>query len=154
MENKRTKGFAEVVLASLFAVFLLVVPFLTIFIVGTATALQFELTYYGELSKMYAKLQKTENKKIVVIGNSNISFGVDSGAFRAVLKEAGLDFAVCNMGLYGALGTKMMMENRRCLHRRRRYRHFYSGDRFSVALAVFFRRRGMAGARFRFQYVQ
>lgn len=89
MENKRTKGFAEVVLASLFAVFLLVVPFLTIFIVGTATALQFELTYYGELSKMYAKLQKTENKKIVVIGNSNISFGVDSALFERCSKKRG-----------------------------------------------------------------
>lgn len=37
MENIRLKRFTAVVLASFFAVFLLVVPFLTIFIVGTAT---------------------------------------------------------------------------------------------------------------------
>ena len=59
---------------------------------------------------MYDKLATTKGNKVVVVGNSNIPFGVDSALAEKLLKGAGLDYSVCNFGLYGALGTRFMCE--------------------------------------------
>ena len=71
---------------------------------------QYTQTYYGALSVLYSQLKETDSKKIVIIGNSNVAFGVDSALAEELLKDAGIDYSVRNFGLYGALGTKMMCE--------------------------------------------
>lgn len=98
------------VLCCLFVLMITAAPFLCVFLTGICLPPQYSQTYYGELAEMYHKLQTAEGKKIVVIGNSNVAFGVDSALAETLLKEAGLDYSVCNFGLYGALGTKMMCE--------------------------------------------
>ena len=67
-------------------------------------------TYYAELSELYQKLKDTQGKKIVIVGGSNVTFGVDSAQMEATLRECGLDYTVCNFGLYAAVGTSAMLE--------------------------------------------
>ena len=66
-------------------------------------------TYYAELPELYSRLQNTEGKKIVIIGGSNVAFGVDSADLEASLREHGFDYTVCNFGLYAAVGTSAML---------------------------------------------
>lgn len=72
--------------------------------------LQYDLTYYAQLSDMYDKLENTEGKKIVIIGGSSVAFGVQSAAIEGELRANGQEYTVCNFGLYGALGTKVMLD--------------------------------------------
>lgn len=67
-------------------------------------------TYYAELSELYQKLKDTQGMKIVIVGGSNVAFGVDSAQMEATLRECGLDYTVCNFGLYAAVGTSAMLE--------------------------------------------
>jgi hypothetical protein len=71
---------------------------------------QYDETYYGELKDLYQKLSTTSGKKVVVLGNSNVAFGVNSALLEKELKAAGLDYTVCNFGLYISLGTKVMLD--------------------------------------------
>lgn len=87
---------------------LLIVP-VVLLIVGLFLPAQFSNTYYGELSIMYTRLKNTEGKKIVVIGNSAVAFGVDSALLEEELNKNGYEYTVCNFGLYGALGTKLIL---------------------------------------------
>lgn len=85
-------------------------PFLAVFLVGVNSESRYGETYYGELHEMYTNLKNTEEKKIVVLGNSNVAFGFDSKLAEDLLKKDGLDYKICNFGLYGSLGTKMMLD--------------------------------------------
>lgn len=71
---------------------------------------QFTDTYYGELPYMKKRLEETEGKKIVLIGNSALAFGIDVSLMQKELSNASLDYTVCPFGLYGAIGTKAMMD--------------------------------------------
>ena len=67
-------------------------------------------SYYAQLPELYQKLKETEGKKIIIVGGSNIAFGVDSAQMEATLRECGFDYTVCNFGLYAAVGTSAMLE--------------------------------------------
>ena len=67
-------------------------------------------TYYAELPALYQKLKETQGQKIVIVGGSNVAFGVDSAQMEATLRECGFDYIVCNFGLYAAVGTSAMLE--------------------------------------------
>ena len=110
MQNAAKKRILTVVLSCVFTVIAVAFPFLSVFITGLCLPAQYSETYYGELAQMYKKLESTEGKKIVVLGNSNVAFGVDTALAQKLLNEAGLEYSVCNFGLYGALGTKMTCE--------------------------------------------
>lgn len=105
MLKKKTIVFT--VLLSILAV--LVAP-IAVVIVGISIPTQFSDTYYGELGVMYDKLTKTEGKKIVVVGNSSVAFGVYSDFLEKELEKSELDYSVCNFGLYGSIGTKTMLD--------------------------------------------
>lgn len=78
---------------------------------GLGSPAVFDETYYGELSPMYEKLKANKGKKkIVFLGNSAVAFGVDSSLIQKELGYDGADYGVCNFGLYGAIGTKAMMD--------------------------------------------
>lgn len=85
------------------------IPF-TIVLYGFSTPPQFDETYYGELGAMYNRLTQTEGKKIVIIGMSSVPFGVDSELMQLELIQCGMEYSVCNFGLYGALGIKVMLD--------------------------------------------
>ncbi|MGN0813792.1 MAG: hypothetical protein ACI4MH_00995 [Candidatus Coproplasma sp.] len=108
--KKAKSRLPQIIAAVIVTVALTVVPFVSVFLAGVLTPPQYTQTYYGELSAMYARLKNTTGKKVIIIGNSNVAFGVDSALAEELLKEGGLDYSVCNFGLYGALGTKMMLD--------------------------------------------
>lgn len=90
-------------------IFVLIIP-VSVVITGFCVAPQFSETYYGELGEMYDKLRTTKGKKIVIIGTSGVAFGVDSALIEQELRSAGQEYTVCNFGLYGAIGTKVMFD--------------------------------------------
>lgn len=96
----------KTIVAILITLLLLSAIPLSVIGVGFGLPSQYSETYYGELKHMYNKLYSAQGKKIVIIGNSSVAFGVDSA-----LMEEHLDgYTVCNFGLYGTLGTKLMLD--------------------------------------------
>lgn len=67
-------------------------------------------SYYAQLPELYEKLKTTEGKKVIIVGGSNIAFGVDSAQMEHTLRNCGYDYTVCNFGLYAAIGTSAMLE--------------------------------------------
>lgn len=65
----------------------------------------YDETYYGELPYMFNRLKNTKGRKIVFVGNSAAAFSV-----RRDLLEEELGMPVVLFGLYGAIGTKTMMD--------------------------------------------
>ncbi len=106
---QKNETFIKVV-ACILSCLLILTPFLSVFLTAMLLPPQYADTYYGQLSVMVDKLKSTEGKKIVIIGNSAVAFGVDSALMEQLLNEGGLEYKVVNFGLYGALGTKMMMD--------------------------------------------
>ena len=51
-------------------------------------------TYYAALPGLYERLDGTANKKIVIIGNSSVPFGVDTALLEKLLIESGQDYTV------------------------------------------------------------
>lgn len=94
-----------VILISVIVLFILAMP-LTIMLVGFCSPPHYGETYYGQLPHMFNRLNNTEGKKIVLIGNSAIAFGVRSD----LLAEEFPGYSVVNFGLYGTIGTKTMMD--------------------------------------------
>ena len=66
-------------------------------------------SYYAQLPALYEKLQSTRGQKIVIVGGSNVAFGVDSALLEETLRRHGYDYTVCNFGLYAAVGTSAML---------------------------------------------
>lgn len=67
-------------------------------------------TYYAQLPRMYRNLTREAGKKIVVVGGSNVAFGLDSALLEQILRDAGYEYRVCPFGLYGAVGTSAMLD--------------------------------------------
>lgn len=110
MERGKRCRLTTILLTCVFVLIAVAAPFLSVFLTGIFLPAQYGDTYYGELAPLFHKLKSTKSKKIVVLGNSNVAFGVDSALAQRLLNEAGEEYSVCNFGLYGALGTKMMCE--------------------------------------------
>lgn len=64
-------------------------------------------TYYAALVDKVNLLEKHKNdKKIILVGGSNVAFGFDSKYLENIFPE----YKVINFGLYAALGTKIMVD--------------------------------------------
>lgn len=110
MQNVQKRKLLRSVLAAVIAALLIAVPFVSVFFGGVFIPSQYSQTYYGELYNMYVRLKETEGRKIVIIGNSNVAFGVDSLLFEQLINTSDEQYTVCNFGLYGSLGTRMMLD--------------------------------------------
>ena len=110
MQKADNRNRIGVIVKVVLVIFAVVVPFFSVFFLGIFLPSQYNETYYGELSAMYSRLNETEGNKIVVIGNSSVPFGVNSALCERLLRDGGENYSVCNFGLYGALGTKMMLD--------------------------------------------
>ena len=86
------------------SVCLLAIP-LTIVSSGFALSPQYDETYYGELPYMFNRLKNGKEGKVIIVGNSAIAFGT-----RKDILEKELNKEVIAFGLYGAIGTKAMMD--------------------------------------------
>ncbi|MGN1095806.1 MAG: hypothetical protein ACI4QR_05415 [Eubacteriales bacterium] len=81
------------------------IPFIAIASLGFFLPSQFDRTFLGELAPKTERLYSIEEPKIIIIGGSSVSFGIDS----ALMEEA-LGMPVVNFGLYATLGTKLMLD--------------------------------------------
>lgn len=81
-----------------------------ILVAGAALPDYYQDSYYAELPEMYQRLKQTEKPKIVVVGGSNVAFGLDSALLEFLLAEKGFDYAVIPFGLYAAVGTSAMLD--------------------------------------------
>ena len=92
---------ASIIISSLC---LLAIP-LTVVSVGFALTPQFDETYYGELPHMFKRLKDAKEGKIILVGNSAIAFASNNDLIKQEI-----DKEVITFGLYGAIGTKAMMD--------------------------------------------
>ena len=96
--KKTIKVIAAVLAAMLLGLFIIVQTVLLL-------PKQFDEVYFGELTTKYQRLRNVQGSKVVVIGGSSVAFGVDSA-----MMEQHLGMPVVNFGLYGPLGTTIMMD--------------------------------------------
>lgn len=66
-------------------------------------------SYYAELAPLTERLDRAQGKKIVLVGGSNIAFGVDVSLLEELLAEKGYAYTVCPYGLYAAVGCSAML---------------------------------------------
>ena len=57
---------------------------------GAALPDFYQDSYYAELPEMYRRLESVEGPKIVVVGGSNVAFGLDSALLEELLEERAL----------------------------------------------------------------
>ena len=72
---------------------------LCLFFAVTGSPDRFQDTYVGALPLKYETLQRTEGKKIIIIGGSSAAFGIDEALLKA---ETG--YEVVNLGLHAGFG--------------------------------------------------
>jgi len=84
---------------------LVLIPFLSVFTVAFLLPSEFDGSFVGALDEKLSRLNSIEEDKIVIIGGSSTAFGYDSR-----ILEKYLDMPVVNLGLYAALGTKVMLD--------------------------------------------
>lgn len=65
----------------------------------------YSVEYVGGIRGKIKKLKETKGQKIVIVGGSNASFGIDTGAMEKEFRTP-----VVNMALHGGLSAKYMME--------------------------------------------
>ena len=92
-----------------------VLTFLSLPIVGLVCFHEFsgpvyQETYYGEFLPLNRILKSKTEKKVVVIGTSSVPFGFDSALFEEECLAADMGYQAIGYGLYGSLGTRLMME--------------------------------------------
>lgn len=88
---KETLGFLMKLLCVLIAL---------VFFMGVIVMPQYRYSYTASLCDKIERLKSIDEPKIVLIGNSNLTFGVNS----EILEEA-FDMPVVNMGLHGSMGN-------------------------------------------------
>ena len=97
--NKTFKAIVAVCLALLLG---MTIVFASVLILPS----QFDHLYLGELADKYARLRSFDDEnKIVIIGGSSVAFGI-----KSPMIEQNLGIPAVNFGLYGPLGTAIMMD--------------------------------------------
>ena len=79
-------------------------------LVGFLQPSYYSEAYYAELADLYDRLYETEGKKLVVVGGSNVAFGLNGALMEQTLEKMGYSYTVCPFGLYAAVGTSAMLE--------------------------------------------
>lgn len=79
---------------------LLCVLTVLVFFMGVVVMPQYRYTYTASLCDKMERLKSIDEPKIILIGNSNLTFGINS----EILEEA-FDMPVVNMGLHGSMGN-------------------------------------------------
>ncbi len=86
-------------------ILILLIPVATLLGLLAWSGKSYEQTYYAGLSIQYDRLNSINEQKIVVVGGSNVAFGLDTE-----LLERWTGKKVVNFGLYGSLGVKVMID--------------------------------------------
>ena len=89
------------------ALSLIITPFFVFYKINYNKPHIYSKTYYAALVDKVNLLEKNKNnRKIILIGGSNVAFGFNS----KILEEEFPKYKVINFGLYAALGTKLMID--------------------------------------------
>ena len=93
------------------AVFLVLVLLLPVLLLGVGASLPsiYGESYYAELAELTKRLDDAPGKKLVIVGGSNVAFGVDVELLERLLNEKGYAYTVCPYGLYAAVGCSAML---------------------------------------------
>lgn len=86
-------------------VVILLLPVILMSAMSAAVPDQYGNTFLAGLPVKYERLYSTEKPKVIVVGGSNVAFGMDSE-----LMQKQLDRPCINFGLYADLGTKAMLD--------------------------------------------
>ncbi len=91
---------------------LLLLLILPVSLLGTGLSLPacYQDSYYAQLPELYHRLTDSPGKRIVLVGGSNVAFGVDVGLLEHLLAQYGYEYTVCPFGLYAAVGASAMLE--------------------------------------------
>ena len=100
--NRITKILCALLLVAALPISLLLIGFLQPSYYGEA--------YYAELAELYQRLYETRGKKIVIVGGSNVAFGVNGELLEESLRQMRQHYTVCPFGLYAAVGTSAMLD--------------------------------------------
>ncbi|MBO7184952.1 MAG: hypothetical protein J6V34_04025 [Oscillospiraceae bacterium] len=101
------KGYIKTI--ALFLVLVMLLP-ATVLAAEAALPSYYQESYYAELSSLYQNLKDVKGPKIVVVGGSNVAFGLNAELLEQTLREKGFDYTVCPFGLYAAVGTSAMLD--------------------------------------------
>ena len=91
---------------------LLLLAILPVSLLGTGLSLPacYQDSYYAQLPELYHRLEDSQGKRLILVGGSNVAFGVDGGLLERLLAQYGYEYTVCPFGLYAAVGTSAMLE--------------------------------------------
>lgn len=78
--------------------------------VGAALPACYQDSYYAQLPALYRRLKDSPGKRLILVGGSNVAFGVDTGLLEGTLAQYGHEYTVCPFGLYAAVGAAAMLE--------------------------------------------
>lgn len=67
-------------------------------------------SYYAQLPAMVQRLEQAEEPRLVLVGGSNVAFGVDTDLLQEILRQQGFSYTVCPLGLYAAVGCSAMLD--------------------------------------------
>ncbi len=83
----------------------LLLPAIAVLSINAAIPKQYGRTFLAELAPKYERLSSVGSPKTVLIGGSNLAFGIDSAKMEEYTGRPCVNF-----GLYATLGTKAMLE--------------------------------------------
>lgn len=78
--------------------------------VGASLPRLYGESYYAQLAEMDQRLTTTQGSRLILIGGSNVAFGIDVSLLEELMGQAGYNYTVCPYGLYAAVGTSAMLE--------------------------------------------
>ena len=105
MNNGNLKKLGFIFLILLGVGILSFTPSLVLGVLYYAIPNSYQESYLGELTSYYEKAKNTSTSKVMLIGGSNIAFGIDVNSM-----EKEIDEKVVPFGLYATLGTKLMLD--------------------------------------------
>lgn len=98
------------VINTLLALLLAAILPATVLLSSAALPAVYSETYYAELPELYRRLREADGQRIIIVGNSDVAFGVNGELLEKLLSQKGFNYTVCPFGLYGAVGTSAMLE--------------------------------------------
>lgn len=92
------------------ALLLLAILPVSLLAAGLSLPACYQDSYYAQLPALYRRLEDSPGKRLILVGGSNVAFGVDVGLLEHMLAQYGCEYTVCPFGLYAAVGTSAMLE--------------------------------------------